>query len=262
MPHCQIIPPPHDSSHLSLPRRFRSPHRVGAGLGSGLGPGLVGLEFRNHHLQARTRPRTRYNHETVQGGPRLPKHSSATWTTYTRSDGIRSQTRWVPASDMLPKEPTVHRPRRGSGGCSPGGGWAARGAGPLEKRSAARRRPASVSPHSPGVPGPRPPGPQGPAFHQDRLVLLRDPALLLTAEQVTHGGRPGPCPAALPGRTRAPRHTATVVPAQPTPLRRPRGAWRRRTRNAAVCGQKPRPAAGWTCRWRPGALDCAVQAFP
>ena len=62
---------------------------------------------------------------------------------------------------------------------------------------------------------------QGPESYQDGLVLLRDPALLLTAEQVAHGGRPGPCPAALPRsdpdpvphghRSLGPTHPATAA---------------------------------------------------
>lgn len=82
--------------------------------------------------------------------------------------------------------------------------WARDGSG-IAARSASRLSfPHKVRPH------PRPPS----APHQDGPVLFRDPALLLAAEQVAHGG---PEPA---GRARRRRPAATV-------LRRPTAAARR-----------------------------------
>lgn len=107
--------------------------------------------------------------DSTRRAPPPEAQLSHTRTTYTRSDRIRSDSLGTGPGHAPQGEPTAHRPRRAPR-LQPG-----REAGrpealdPLEKRSAACRRPASVSPYSPGVPGPRPPACR--ARHLTRIAL-------------------------------------------------------------------------------------------
>lgn len=161
-----------------------------------------------------------------------------------RQDSL--QTRWVPGRTC--RGPPAHRPRRARG-CSPGvrlGG---------QRRWTLWRNGRSLPPPSLGFPvqsgGTRrahpPAGPASPtrialSCSVTRLCFLRPNRLPMAAGPAVprRPTRSDPCPAPHGYRSSGPTHPATAAA---------RGARRRRTRNAAVCGQKPRPEKGLDLQW-------------
>lgn len=253
------------ASHLGRPRKRATVKHGGAGpgLGSGSGSTPVVRELRKPHPHAWTRPRTRYDHKqrdagTASGNGRRSSITAPGSPTPGRPGSLRlggnpARTRSPPEAHCPSR---ARKPARAPG---PARGRAAGGHGARgEDRSGSR--PAPVSPPGPGGARPAPTRPRGPASHQDGLVLLGDPALLLAAEQVAHGG-PARTPAPPPAEPTPRGHRSPAPPtaARPRPLRRPPGARRRRARVATARGGAPPGGVAGRGRAAPGAR---FAAFP